>query len=228
MPTPQSSTPGRLLRFGAFEVDLLAGELRKSGLRIRMQEQPFRVLALLLERSGDIVTREELRQRLWPADTFVDFDHSLNTAINKIRDALGDSAATPRYIETLARRGYRFVVPVQRLDTSQDAPKLTSGPQPGATAPPGITTSPAPGSVPIHPELEVPIPHRGDDARPVYPDPDHVPVFLSCGPVPPVSDRSDRRFLSSRMERVRTSGSSPRECGHRNTVTLLSALRGGF
>jgi cholera toxin transcriptional activator len=161
MPTPQSSAPGRLLRFGAFEVDLLAGELRKNGLRIRMQEQPFQVLALLLERAGDIVTREELRQRLWPADTFVDFDHSLNTAINKIRDALGDSAATPRYIETLARRGYRFVVPVQRLDTPPGAPKLTPGPQPGATTLPVISTSPTPGSVPIHPELEVPIPHRG-------------------------------------------------------------------
>jgi DNA-binding winged helix-turn-helix (wHTH) protein len=97
------------VRFGAFEADLSTGELWKSGSRLRLQEQPFQVLAMLLARPGELVTREELRQKLWPADTFVDFDHSLNTAINKLRDALGDSASDPRYIETLARRGYRFV-----------------------------------------------------------------------------------------------------------------------
>src|SRR4051812_36026674 len=96
-------------RFGPFEADLKTGELRKSGSRLRLQEQPFQVLAMLLARPGELVTREELRQQLWPADTFVDFDHSLNTAINKLRDALGDSPSDPRYIETLARRGYRFI-----------------------------------------------------------------------------------------------------------------------
>jgi len=103
---------GRVLQFGAFEVDLRAGELRKSGARIKLQEQPFQILIMLLERPGDVLTREELRQKLWPADTFVDFDNGLNTAIKKLRDTLGDSADSPRFIETLPRRGYRFIYPV--------------------------------------------------------------------------------------------------------------------
>ena len=89
-------------------------------MKLRLQGQPFQVLALLLERAGDVVTREELQQRLWPSDTFVDFDHSLNTAINKVREALGDSASSPRYVETLARRGYRFIAPVQSDATRSD------------------------------------------------------------------------------------------------------------
>src|SRR6202161_3313765 len=89
----------RLARFGVFELDLAAAELRKNGVKLRLQEQPFQVLALLLERAGDLVTREELRQKLWHADTFVDFDHSLNSAINKLREALGDSASSPQYVE---------------------------------------------------------------------------------------------------------------------------------
>ncbi len=104
------------LRFGVFEADLRAGELRKNGQRVRLQEQPFRVLAMLLEHPGDVVTREELRTRLWPADTFVDFDHGLNKAINKLRDALGDSAESPRFVETVARRGYRFLADVKGAD----------------------------------------------------------------------------------------------------------------
>jgi adenylate cyclase len=95
--------------FEMFELDLTVGELRKKGVRVNLQEQPFQILAMLLERPGQVVTREQLRGRLWPSDTFVDFDHSLNKAINKLREALGDSADTPRYIETLAKRGYRFV-----------------------------------------------------------------------------------------------------------------------
>src|SRR3989454_1715345 len=102
----------RVLQFGAFEVDLRAGELRKSGARIKLQEQPFQILVMLLERPGDVLTREELRQKLWPADTFVDFDNGLNTAIKKLRDTLGDSADSPRFIETLPKRGYRFIYPV--------------------------------------------------------------------------------------------------------------------
>jgi DNA-binding winged helix-turn-helix (wHTH) protein len=97
------------IRFGVFEVDLRSGELRKQGVRIRLGEQPFSVLAVLLERPGQAVTRDELQKRLWPADTFVDFDHGLNKAINRLRDALGDSADSPRFIETLPRRGYRFI-----------------------------------------------------------------------------------------------------------------------
>lgn len=102
-------------RFGIYEADVRSGELRKNGSKLKIQEQPFQVLAMLLEKTGEVVTRDELRQRLWPADTFVDFDHSLNTAINKLRDALGDSAANPRFIETLAKRGYRFLAPVQEI-----------------------------------------------------------------------------------------------------------------
>src|ERR1700722_3013347 len=102
----------RLVSFGIFEVDLLAGELRKAGLKLKLTGQPLQVLAFLLERRGDVVTREELQKRLWP-DTFVDIDHNLNAAINKIREALGDSAESPRWIETLPRRGYRFIGPVE-------------------------------------------------------------------------------------------------------------------
>ena len=98
----------RIIRFGLFEVDLRAGELRKNGVKIKMQQQPFQILVILMQHAGDIVTREELREQLWPADTFVDFDHSLNAAIKRLRDALGESAESPVYIETLARRGYRF------------------------------------------------------------------------------------------------------------------------
>jgi TolB-like protein/DNA-binding winged helix-turn-helix (wHTH) protein/Flp pilus assembly protein TadD len=101
------------LAFGVFEVDLRAGELRKRGLRVRLQQQPFQVLAMLLERRGELVSREELQQALWPANTFVDFDHGLNKAINKIREALGDSAEAPRFIETVAKRGYRFLADVR-------------------------------------------------------------------------------------------------------------------
>jgi DNA-binding winged helix-turn-helix (wHTH) protein len=108
-----SSQSRRVLRFGSFEVDLQEGELRKSGLRIKLQEQPFQVLAMLLERPGEMVTREELQRRLWPADTFVDFDHSLNSAVKKLREALGDQPENPRFIETLHRRGYRFIAPVE-------------------------------------------------------------------------------------------------------------------
>lgn len=101
--------PTTVMRFGVFEVDPRAGELRKQGMKVKLQEQPFQILAMLLKRPGEVVTREELRKSLWPDDTFVDFDHSLSTAINKIREALGDSADSPRYIETVPRRGYRFI-----------------------------------------------------------------------------------------------------------------------
>jgi DNA-binding winged helix-turn-helix (wHTH) protein/tetratricopeptide (TPR) repeat protein len=117
----QSRSGTRGPRFGAFEVDLRSGEVRKHGIRLKLQDQPFRVLALLLERSGEAVTREELREKLWPADTFVDFDTGLNSAIKKLRDALGDSAEEPRYIETLHRRGYRFIGQVENGDLSDAA-----------------------------------------------------------------------------------------------------------
>src|ERR1700736_4371645 len=109
---PEQSQLPRVLRFGVFELDVRAGELRKNGTKLKLQEQPFQVLCALLDQPGEVVTREELRSRLWPEDTFVDFDHSLNAAIKRLRDALGESADTPVFIETLARRGYRFIAPV--------------------------------------------------------------------------------------------------------------------
>ena len=102
----------RIIRFGRFEVDARAGEVRKDGVRIKLQQQPFQLLLALLRSAGDVVTREQLRQQLWRADTFVDFDHSLNAAIKRLRDALGDSADNPVFVETLARRGYRFIAPI--------------------------------------------------------------------------------------------------------------------
>jgi Tol biopolymer transport system component/DNA-binding winged helix-turn-helix (wHTH) protein len=114
-PPVSSTAPGRV-RFGLFEANLETGELHKSGIRVRLQAQPFRILSMLLERPGEVVTREEIQQQLWGDNTIVDFDHSLGTAINKIRDALGDSAENPRFIETLARRGYRFIAPVSIPD----------------------------------------------------------------------------------------------------------------
>ena len=109
----EAITPSRgPIRFGAFEVDLRSGELRKHGIRIRLQEQPLQILQQLIEHAGEVVTREELQKRIWPADTFVDFDHGLYSAEQRLRDALGDTAETPRYIETLPRRGYRFIAPV--------------------------------------------------------------------------------------------------------------------
>ena len=107
-----SSSKPRTCRFGVYQLDLHARELYKHGIRMRLQDQPFQVLAILLEKPGEVVTREDLRQRVWGGDTYVDFDHSLNISVNKLREALGDSAASPRFIETLPRRGYRFIAPV--------------------------------------------------------------------------------------------------------------------
>lgn len=116
-----AAPPAAIFCFGTFEVDLRAGELRKQGKRIKLQEQPFQVLSVLMQRSGHVVTRDELRTQIWAQDTFVDFDNSLNTAINKLRDALGDSADNPRFIETLPRRGYRFIAPVTRNEATPSA-----------------------------------------------------------------------------------------------------------
>ena len=120
-----SEALGKKIRFGPFEADLGAGELRKNGRQLRMQEQPFQILVALLERPGEIVTRDELRERLWAGDTFVDFDQGLNTAINKLRETLGDSASTPRFIETVPKRGYRFTFPLEPLmnQPAIDTPK---------------------------------------------------------------------------------------------------------
>src|SRR5271167_2472088 len=107
----------RLFRFGVFEADAATGELRKQGTRIKVNVQPFQVLLMLLERPGELLTREEISRELWPDGTFVDYEHGVNSAVNRIREALGDTARNPRFIETLARRGYRFVAPVERVDS---------------------------------------------------------------------------------------------------------------
>jgi len=115
-----------VVRFGSFEVDLRSGELRKSGIRLKIQDRPFQILSILLEQPGQVVTREQLQKRLWPEDTFVDFEHGLNTAINKLRDALSDQADNPRFIETLPKRGYRFIAPVSSGNGAATPAPLTS------------------------------------------------------------------------------------------------------
>jgi DNA-binding winged helix-turn-helix (wHTH) protein len=113
------SSSRTIVRFGKFELDQDAGELRREGTKVRLQEQPLQILQMLLEQPGKVVQREELRKRIWPSDTFVDFDHGINNAIKRLREALGDTAETPRYVETLPRRGYRFV---GNLQASSPAP----------------------------------------------------------------------------------------------------------
>jgi DNA-binding winged helix-turn-helix (wHTH) protein len=132
METVRSSKPDRVFRFGPFELSEREGELRKNGVRIKLQEQPFRVLVELVASAGKVVSREELQQRLWPADTFVDFDVGLNTAIRKLRQSLNDDAEEPRYIETLARRGYRFVAPATVISAATEP---ATEPVSGAEAP---------------------------------------------------------------------------------------------
>lgn len=117
----------RIIRFGSFEADLYTRELRKRGLKLKVQEQPFQVLAILLERHSELVTREEIRAKLWPQDTFIDFDHGLNAAVRRLRDALNDNAEAPRYIETLPRRGYRFIAPVENRRVDEGPQSETEG-----------------------------------------------------------------------------------------------------
>ena len=128
------SGPTTVLRFGVFELDLEAGELRKAGGRLRLQKQPFEILRILVQRPAEIVTREELRAEIWSADTFVDFDNSLNTSINKLRDVLGDTSSSPRFIETVPRRGYRFIAPVTS-NGPREATASTPSPPPAVLAP---------------------------------------------------------------------------------------------
>jgi len=134
---PDPTLDSYMVRFGAFEVNLRSAELRKQGLKVKIQEQPFQVLAMLLEHPGQVVTREELHKKLWPADTFVDFEHGLNAAINKLREALGDSADNPRFVETMHRRGYRFIAPVETVGAQGGAPAVAPA-SPPATVGAGL------------------------------------------------------------------------------------------
>lgn len=113
--------PARCYRFGVFEADPTTGELRRKGIRIKLHSQPFQILVLLLERPGELLTREEICRHLWPEGTFIDYDHGVNSAVNRLREALGDKANSPRYVETLARRGYRLLAPVERVGLDGDA-----------------------------------------------------------------------------------------------------------
>jgi len=140
--SPVSGT--HLVRFDTFEFDVGSGELRQAGVRLNLQEQPLHLLTALVERPGQLVTRDELRHRLWPADTFVDFDHGLNAAVKRLRDALGDSADTPRYVETVPRRGYRFVARVELVGQSAPDPGPVQAPGPVPLGPPPPVETPAP------------------------------------------------------------------------------------
>jgi cholera toxin transcriptional activator len=134
--------PAPRFRFGIFEADASTGELRRKGVRVKLNAQPFQVLCLLLEHRGELLTREEICHTLWPEGTFVDYEHGLNSAVNRIREALGDTASSPRYIETLARRGYRFVAPVERIVDRNLAPI------PDRVALNGAEPVPSPGPTP--------------------------------------------------------------------------------
>jgi cholera toxin transcriptional activator len=120
-PDMTDTRPARRYRFGVFEADTVTGELRRKGVRVKLHSQPFQILFMLLERPGEMLTREEICRELWPDGTFVDYEHGVNSAVNRLREALGDSASNPRFVETLARRGYRFLAPVERIALDEDA-----------------------------------------------------------------------------------------------------------
>lgn len=144
------ASPSKRYRFGVFEADPATGELRRKGIRVKLNDQPFQLLLMLLERPGELITREEIAKSLWPSDTFVDYEHGVNSAMNRIREALSDAAANPRFIETLARRGYRFIAPVHVMEPGEiaaptvpigvgfDAPEAPSAPEPAFS---GILTT---------------------------------------------------------------------------------------
>ena len=145
-----------VVRFGAYEADLLSGELRKSGIRLKLQDRPFQILAILLEHPGIVVTREQLQKRLWPGDTFVDFEHGLNTAINKLRDALSDEADNPRFIETLPKRGYRFIAPVSASTAPRAHLQVVAPVSASTTSPTPAASSTESSAVPA-PARSVPV-----------------------------------------------------------------------
>jgi len=136
--------PARRYRFGAFEADATTGELRRQGIRTKLNAQPFQVLCMLLERPGELLTREEISRELWPDGTFVDYEHGVNSAVNRIREALRDTASNPRFVETLARRGYRFVAPVERIAPAKDPPAVSASHPHTPSDQPAIPAEPEP------------------------------------------------------------------------------------
>ena len=148
-----ASRPVPRYRFGVFEVDAATGELRRQGLRVKLNAQPFQVLLMLLARPGELLSREEISRELWPDGTFVDYEHGVNSAVNRIREALGDTAASPRFLETLARRGYRFIAPVERVDSRQgtsagESPALSVSGSPASSLADDRLASDSPSSRP--------------------------------------------------------------------------------
>ena len=140
--------PPHRFRFGSFEADAVTGELRRQGVRIKLSAQPFQVLLMLLEQPGELLTREQIAQALWPDGVFVDTDHGVNSAVNRIREALGDTAGRPRFIETLARRGYRFIAPAERIAENGSAPVVRHTTIPASSATPAAQASPQPALKP--------------------------------------------------------------------------------
>ena len=170
----QAPASNSKITFGLYEVDLSTGELWKAGFRVKLQSQPFKVLSALLERPGQVVTREELQLRLWGKDTVVDFDHSLGTAINKIREALGDSADNPRFVETLARRGYRFIAPVHEVAEPDrraaiSAPELPSRLASAEPVPAPASSAPVSARVATEPSWPPANPTPDRSSRPAWP-----------------------------------------------------------
>src|SRR5687768_10501565 len=149
-PILMGKAPG-CVRFGVFEANFRSGELRKNGNRIKLQEKPLQVLSVLVEQPGELVGREELQKRLWPSDVFVDFDNGLNTAVNKLREALGDSADSPRFIETVPRRGYRFIAGIEVVTESAAAAAVGSSSAPVAAIAEPLEASPATTEPPLPP-----------------------------------------------------------------------------
>lgn len=133
--------PAPRYRFGIFEADAATGELRRQGLRVKLNTQPFQLLLMLLNRPGELVTREEIQRQLWPDGTFVDFEHGVNSAVNRIREALGDTAANPRFLETLARRGYRFIAPIERVESGNGSPNKNSQAADSLVLPNGLSVN---------------------------------------------------------------------------------------
>jgi len=144
--------PGPRYRFGTFEADAASGELRRRGILIKLSAQPFQVLLMLLDRPGQLLTREEISRELWPDGTFVDYEHGVNSAVNRIREALGDTAGNSRFVQTLARRGYRFIAPVDRIAVNWDQPAATT--EPWAT-PMVFRSSQEPTATPAKPESKL-------------------------------------------------------------------------
>jgi len=174
------TTSSRFVHFDTFEVDLHSGELRNHGSKISLQPQPFQILAILLEHPGELVTREEIRQRLWPADTFVDFEHSLNTSIKKLREALGEHDGGPRYVETLPRHGYRLICNVERIEVpSPFSTRQPSGQPTAVEVGQGVVPAhaPAPGLArKAHPQEVAlnPVPMEAHERAEAYPGQDRI------------------------------------------------------